>query len=126
MLLSDPSGQLAIMLHAGICRFCWPYVCLKDKLVCSSLSRQSAQLYAQLDIAFQLLADCQCGPFCCMEFGTLGDSISGSRVVAVLHVLVGNGMVKKIAEIPSMPTAFSLDDLMLHRYEIMVTCQALT
>lgn len=38
MLHSDPNGQLARMLHAGICRFCWPYVCIKDKLVCSSLS----------------------------------------------------------------------------------------
>lgn len=125
MLHSDPSGQLARMLHAGICRFCWPYVCIKDKLVCSSLSRQSAQLYAQLDVAFQLLADCLYGPFCCMEFGTLGVSISGTRVVAVLHVLVDNGMAKQIAIIPSMPTAFSLDDLMVCRYEITVTCQAL-
>lgn len=121
---SDPNGQLARMLHAGICRFCWPYVCIKDKLVCSSLSRQSAQLYAQLDVAFQLLADCQHGSLCCMELGTLGNSISGTRPLAVLLVLVDNGMAKQIAVIPSMPTAFSFDDLMC-RYEITVTCQAL-
>lgn len=125
MLHSDPNGQLARMLHAGICRFCWPYVCIKDKLVCSSLSRQSAQLYAQLDVAFQLLADCQPGPFCCMGFGTLGDSISGTRAAAVLRVLVDNGMAKQIAIIPSMPTAVSLDNPMLCRYEITVTFQAL-
>lgn len=124
MLHSDPNGQLARILHAGICRFCWPYVCIKDKLVCSSLSRQSAQLYAQLDVAFQLLADCQCSSFCCMEYGTLGGSVSGTRVVAVLHALVDNGMAKQIAIIPSMPTAFSFDDTMLCRYEIIVTCQA--
>jgi len=112
MLHSDPNGQLARMLHAGICRFCGPYVCIKDKLVCSHLSRQSAQLNAQLDVAFQLLAACQCGPFCCMEFGNLGDSISGTRVVAVLCGLVDNRMAKQIAIIPSMTTAFSLDDLM--------------
>lgn len=46
--------------------------------------------------------------------------------MAVLHVLADNGMAKQIAVIPSMPTAFSLDDLMLCRYEIIVNCQALT
>lgn len=126
ILHCDPNGQLAWMWHAGICTFCWPYVCIKDKLVCSSLRRQSAQLYAQLDVAFQLLADSQCGPFCCMELGTRSDSISGSTVVAVLHVLVDNGMAKRIAIIPSMPIAFSFGDVMLCRYEIIVTCQALT
>lgn len=125
MLLSDPNGQLAKTLRAGICRFCWPYVCIKDKFVCSSLSRQSAQIYAQLDVAFELLADCQCRPFCCMEFGTMGNNTSGTRVVAVLHVLVDNKTAKQIAVIPSMPIVFSLD-LMLCRYETIVTCHALT
>lgn len=45
--------------------------------------------------------------------------------MAVLHRLVDNGMAKQIAIIPSMPTAFSLDDLMLWRYEIRETFQAL-
>lgn len=54
-----------------------------------------------------------------------GHSISGTRAVAVLHLLVDNGMARQIAMIPSMPTAFSLDDLMLWRYEIIDTFQAL-
>lgn len=45
--------------------------------------------------------------------------------MAVLHLLVDNGMAKQIAIIPSMPTAFSLDDLMLWRYEIREIFQAL-
>lgn len=60
-----------------------------------------------------------------MEFGTLGDSISGTKVVAVLHVLLDNGMAKQIAIIPGIPTAFSHSDLTLCIYEIIVTCQAL-
>lgn len=33
--------------------------------------------------------------------------------MVVPHLLVDNGIAKQIAIIPSMPTAFSLDDLML-------------
>lgn len=44
--------------------------------------------------------------------------------MAVLRVLVDNGMAKQIAIIPSMPAAFSLDDIRLCRYEIIVTCHA--
>lgn len=107
VLHADSSGQLARVLHAGACRFCCPYVCVKDKLVCFSLSRQSARLYAQLDVAFQLLACCQHSPFCRIQFSTLGHSTLGIAVGVVLHVLLESGLAQQVT--PNMPTSLSFD-----------------